>query len=227
MKTSETINDLAAALAKAQGSLSNVDKSKTAKAGRYSYSYANIADVLDVIRAAAAGNGLSYVHSSEVMDADQSGHNLLRMKTRLLHSSGQWIEVIAHAAPVDWTCQSVGSCETYLRRYSLIKLFGVAAADAEDDDGRRAQERAPARHSAHKNEADRRIKGLWSHVGAAAKKDGYTREYNGEVKGDWRKLARAMGYDPPQDWQKVDAVFLEAILETREQRKASEAVDNA
>ena len=224
MKTSETINDLAAALAKAQGSLSNVDKSKTAKAGRYSYSYANIADVLDVIRAAAAGNGLSYVHSSEVMDADQSGCNLLRMKTRLLHSSGQWIEVIAHAAPVDWTCQSVGSCETYLRRYSLIKLFGVAAADAEADAGKRSQTQpaAPARQHTQRGEDERRRKALWARVGNAAKAEGYTREYNGQVKGDWRALAAAMGYQPPEDWTQVDRTLLEAILETREQRKAAE-----
>jgi len=218
MQTSESIDQIGAALAKAQGALSNVAKGKTAKAGKYSYSYANIADVLEVVREAASSNGLAYVQSAEPVD------NLLRMTCRLIHDSGQWIEVYTSASPGDWSPQSVGSCETYLRRYQLIKVFGVAA---EDDDGAKAQQSrqvAPARHvapardqrhSAHKADIDSKTRALWARVGNAAKAQGLTRDVDGKVKGDYRALAAKVGVDLPQRFSDINGSHLQAILDAR------------
>ncbi len=218
MQTSENIDQIGAALAKAQGALSNVAKGKTAKAGKYSYSYANIADVLEVVREAASSNGLAYVQSAEPVD------NLLRMTCRLIHDSGQWIEVYTSASPGDWSPQSVGSCETYLRRYQLIKVFGVAA---EDDDGAKAQQSrqvAPARHvapardnrhSAHKSESDRQIRALWAKVRNAAKAQGLTQEYDGVTKGDYRALANKVGVKLPDSWRDITAAHLQSVLDAR------------
>lgn len=221
MQTSESIDQIGAALAKAQGALSNVAKGKTAKAGKYSYSYANIADVLEVVREAAASNGLAYVQSAEPID------KLLRMTCRLIHDSGQWIEVYTSASPGDWSCQAVGSCETYLRRYQLIKVFAVAAQDDDASTAQQAQRSrqvAPARHvapardqrhSAHKADIDSKTRALWARVGNAAKAQGLTRDVDGKVKGDYRALAAKVGVDLPQRFSDISGSHLQAILDAR------------
>jgi hypothetical protein len=52
--------------------------------------------------------------------------------TLLGHSSGQWIESTFHVEPARFDAQGAGSAVTYLRRYSLMSILGIAA---EDDDG--------------------------------------------------------------------------------------------
>ena len=229
MRASDQIDQLSAALAKAQGALGNVTKNKTAKAGRYSYSYANISDVLELIRKAAASNGLAYVQSSQPAD------RLLCMTTRIMHESGQWLEVDAYAPPGDWAPQSVGSAETYLRRYSLIRCFSVAA---EDDDGKAAQSASPARkgppYVAQKpapasmpprNRVDqgqaqdeRQRKALWGRVQEAAKADGMIRS---DGKGDWQRLAKSLRVPMPASGYDVTNADLQRLFEAREQRKAA------
>jgi len=51
--------------------------------------------------------------------------------TRLLHSSGQWMEDSVSAMLPNGDPQAVGSAITYLRRYALQAVAGIAA---EDDD---------------------------------------------------------------------------------------------
>lgn len=240
MRTSEKIEALAAALSKAQGALTNVKKGKTAKAGKYSYTYANISDVLELVRAPAADNGLSFVQSSAIAD------RLLCMTTRIMHESGQWLEVDAYANPGDWSPQSVGSTETYLRRYSLIRCFSIAA---EDDDGKTAQASSPARQgppptSQRRHEPPRRQesrqppprkrlpsgseddkarRALWIKVLNAAKADGYQRTYDGVDKGDWRELAGRLGVQVPSDGHDMTSATLQAILDARAARKRKDA----
>jgi len=141
LSTSETFADLAAALAKAQGAFPAIKKEHTAKVRgeskkgdpvEYSYGYADLADILDAIRHALADNGLSIIQPICPADAEH-----IWLVTRLLHSSGQWIE---SAYPVDVydKPQEQGSAITYARRYALTAMLGIAAE--EDDDGRRAQD---------------------------------------------------------------------------------------
>lgn len=235
MRTSEKIEALAAALSKAQGALENVKKGKTAKAGKYSYTYANISDVLELVRAPAADNGLSFVQGSAIAD------RLLCMTTRIMHESGQWLEVDAYASPGDWSPQSVGSTETYLRRYSLIRCFSIAA---EDDDGKAAQAASPARQGAPpvaqrryepaaqppprkrlpSNDDDKQRRNLWIKVGNAAKADGHIRTFDGVDKGDWRELAARLKVPVARDGREMTCEQLQAILDARaaSKRKAAE-----
>lgn len=141
LSTSEpTFADLAAALAKAQGSFPAIKKEHVAKVRgeskhgepvEFSYGYADLADILDAIRKPLSENGLSIIQPIVPSDPE---HVLL--VTRLLHSSGQWIE---SAYPIDVyeKPQEMGSAITYARRYALTALLGIAAE--EDDDGQTAQ----------------------------------------------------------------------------------------
>jgi len=130
MTTSEQINELAAALAKAQGEMEGA--SKTAANPFFKSRYADLASVRDACMPALTKYGLSVVQSPSAEGA------VVSVVTLLLHSSGQWISGVASCTAKDDSPQSVGSATTYLRRYSLQSFAGVAP---EDDDAEAAQGR--------------------------------------------------------------------------------------
>jgi hypothetical protein len=132
MTRSETIGNLAAALAKAQKSIEGA--TKDAKNPHFNSRYADLSAIVDACREPLAANEIAVIQSPAA-DA-----NLVRMTTMLLHSSGEWIESdplqvqARDAAP-----QAIGSCLTYLRRYQLAAMVGIAP---EDDDAEAAEGRA-------------------------------------------------------------------------------------
>lgn len=131
MKTSDSINELAAALAKARQAIKNPVKNKTVEVkpreGRaYTYSYAELPSVLDAITGPLAAEGLTIVETI----AKQENHLILH--TRLVHSSGQWIEG-AYPIFCDMTKpQVVGGALTYGRRYAISALINIASEDDND-----------------------------------------------------------------------------------------------
>ena len=77
-------------------------------------------------------HGLSYLQ--EAFTDDNGSPAIV---TRLMHSSGEWIETRPMIlASNNNDAQSQGSAITYARRYQLSALFGIAAED--DDDGKKA-----------------------------------------------------------------------------------------
>jgi hypothetical protein len=149
MKTSELINELAGALAKAQAEVEGAHKSSDNPF--FKSRYADLASVWDACREPLTKNNLAVVQhpSTEILDykaKDDKGNEfdssyaLVHLTTRLIHSSGQWIEGEVVAEAKDAGPQSIGSAITYLRRYALQSIVGVAP---EDDDGNAATNRQP------------------------------------------------------------------------------------
>jgi len=129
MNKSESIAGLAAALAQAQGSMKGAIKDSANPF--FKSKYADLASVVEAIRAAFSANGLSYIQTLEPSDKDE-----VRVETTLLHSSGEWISCGILSLPVSKVdAQGYGSALTYARRYSLSAAVGVAP---EDDDGNAA-----------------------------------------------------------------------------------------
>jgi len=126
MEHSEQINELAAALAKAQGEMENVKK--TSENPYFKSKYASLDAVWDTVRPILAKNGISVIQGPTRTEGSDVG-----VTTMLLHSSGQWIRS-SLALPIGdkQTAQSVGSAITYGRRYGLSAMVGVASE--EDDD---------------------------------------------------------------------------------------------
>jgi hypothetical protein len=134
MNRSDQLNELAKALAQAQGLFTSAEREHVAKVASskgegssYSYNYADLAAYLDVCRDPLAKCGLSFVQSTACDQGQVS------VATMLLHSSGQWIEfppLTLHAA--DARPQTIGSAITYARRYSLSAALGMAS-EADDD----------------------------------------------------------------------------------------------
>lgn len=139
--------ELAGALARAQGEFETIGKGRTAhvqgkrKDGSpvsYSYTFADLAAVLEAVRPALARHELALVQLPNVHLVD--GAAFVGVETILAHSSGSSIAAMLEL-PVDTaTPQAIGSGLTYCRRYSLLALLGIAAED-EDDDAQRAQPR--------------------------------------------------------------------------------------
>jgi len=139
MKTSESINNLAAALVAMQGETEHANYDKTNP--HFKSKYASLAEVIDVIKAPLAKHGLSVL----ALPGYQVDVGYL-LTTRLIHASGEWIETEMKLNPTKDDPQGLGSAITYMRRYTLPGI-GLYASE-EDDDGnaasRPAKSPAPA-----------------------------------------------------------------------------------
>ena len=128
MNRSDTIGELAAALAKAQGQMTSA--SKASQNPFFHSRYANLASIVDAIKVPLANNGLAYVQTTDTEDG------AVIVETTLLHASGEWVSGQLRMRPVKDNPQEIGSCLTYARRYALQAIVGLAAD--EDDDGNAA-----------------------------------------------------------------------------------------
>lgn len=157
MKTSADIGELAKALASAQGEMKGAVKDSANPF--FKSKYADLESVWDACRAPLTKNQLSIVQfpkskfygTPEVYEyKSKSGETQFGVKvvyevsvlTRISHSSGQWMEDRVSTLLPNGNAQAVGSAITYLRRYALQSVAGIAP---EDDDGEATSHRGPDR----------------------------------------------------------------------------------
>lgn len=128
--TSEQINKIAAAGAKAQLELQPAIKDAVNPAFRSKY--ADFAAIREAARVYAKHGIAAW---QEVTRTD-GGVSVL---TRLTHASGQWMELGPLTVPVAKPdAHGVGSATTYAKRYALSAALGISADD--DDDGNAASQ---------------------------------------------------------------------------------------
>ena len=125
---SSPCGELFAAMALAQAAVENVEKAGTNPAFRSKY--ARLGEVLDEIRPKFAAQGISITQ----MPINGAGSSI-GVVTLFAHKSGQWLESTLYVAPTKFDAQGAGSVITYLRRYALMAMAGVAP---DDDDGNAA-----------------------------------------------------------------------------------------
>lgn len=132
MNQSEQLNELAAALSKAQGQIEGAKKDSANPF--FKSKYADLASVWEACRKPLTDNGLSIIQCPE------ESENGIAIETMLLHSSGQW-KSSRYSMPVSKVdAQAVGSAITYGRRYALAAMVGVAP---EEDDGNESAKGKP------------------------------------------------------------------------------------
>lgn len=132
MQKSESVKELATALARAQNQIQGAAKDKTNP--HFRSAYADLASVWDACREALTKNGLSVVQTCIPSDGQS-----VAVETTLLHSSGEYIGSCLVMPVPKFDPQGVGSAITYARRYALAAMVGVAP---EDDDGEGAMDRS-------------------------------------------------------------------------------------
>lgn len=155
-RTSDSISDIATALAAAQAEYPEIQKERSAtvkgrtKTGNeysYDYKYADIADVLAGVRPVLAKHEIAMIQPV-VMRA-----GAMYVLTRLIHKSGEWIECeypVTRLEGRDQGHQTIAGALTYARRYSLCTLVGVAAEEDIDagEGAATVEERRPERPAA-------------------------------------------------------------------------------
>lgn len=127
MITSQTTYMINKALAAAQSEIENA--SKNAANQHFKSKYADLAEVLNVVRPVFSSHGIA------IVQAPSYDCGVVSVATRLAHESGEWIQSTVAAPVSKQDAQGVGSAITYCRRYSLAAMAGIAQ---EDDDANSA-----------------------------------------------------------------------------------------
>src|SRR3954447_7744965 len=133
-RCSDSIGAIAAALAKAQGELTNPEKSLVAtirspfpREADHSFRYASLASGLDIVRKSLGRHEIATIQTTAI--DQEAGH--IRLTTLLAHASGEWISSDWPVCPIGETASPhrMGAALTYARRYALFALVGIAGED--------------------------------------------------------------------------------------------------
>lgn len=135
LRTSDTIGKIAEALAKAQAEMENPEKNRDVKVRgkskgggvvEYTFKYATIDSVFNAIRPALSNNCIAYI---QPIVETAKGTAVI---TRLIHGdSGEWLESIVLVGGREGM-QSLGSAVTYIKRYAICAICGIASEDDDD-----------------------------------------------------------------------------------------------
>lgn len=190
--SSEDTGELMGALALAQGEFPPIEKTKTGKvkgeskgtgkAYEFEYKYADIADVLSAVRPVLSKHSLAVLQLTETDEV-----NVMWVRTRLSHKSGQWIDSLYPVCSINADHQKMGGALTYARRYSLTSLIGVAAED--DLDGQSGSAGTVDTHA--------RSKDKWREEYSAAEAAIRTAPDKATLKSVWESIAWDKA---PRDW---------------------------
>lgn len=136
LERAEAQASLNMALARAQAEFASIPRDrtvtvKTKTGGEYKFAYAPLDTILAVVRPHLAKNGLAI---TQQLTSDREGHPML--ETMLLHADGGSLSGRFPLRTDGMSPQELGSLITYVRRYALVALLGIASE--EDDDGNHA-----------------------------------------------------------------------------------------
>lgn len=118
------------AFTKAQGDFPTIGKDSTVNTGSFTYKYASLPDIFDLVNPVLRRHDL--VLSQSVGGTDGT----IAVETRIAHKSGHVERYGPLVMKVSADPKSVGSAITYARRYALCAALGIAPD--EDDDGAKA-----------------------------------------------------------------------------------------
>jgi hypothetical protein len=125
---SESTNEIATALAKAQGEFPRVNVNQ--ENPYFKSGFADLNNIVRTTRPALAKNNLSLTQQTKITP---DGATIL--VTRLRHSSGQWIDSRVRIIPPKNDMQSYASTLSYMKRHSIMALLCITIdADFADDD---------------------------------------------------------------------------------------------
>lgn len=125
MEKSQTIKELATALASFQSEVNAVKKDGNNPF--FKSKYATLENIIETVREPLKKHELSF---------SQFPSGVNGLTTILMHNSGEYLQSTITMTPKDNTPQGQGSAITYMRRYALSSILGIATE--EDDDGNAA-----------------------------------------------------------------------------------------
>lgn len=186
IETSETIGALTKAFVQAQGEMEAV--AKDSKNPHFKSRYASLENVVTTARPVLHKHGLAFSQAPGSIEA-----GVLRITTRLMHESGEWMQSTLEIPPMKIDPQGIGSAITYGCRYALMAVLGLPPTD---DDGEssmnRTMQRAPSKfghvleRAAVETEFGRQVKASLAteapkQSAYAARKEGYWPELEADL----------------------------------------------
>ena len=128
MKHSESLQNIFGAMANIQSEIHDADKDISG----YGYKYANLSQVLSIIRPLSSKYGIAFSQHVTVENSN------VGVETIVGHKSGEWMSSELSMPVVQGkgmnVAQSVGMATTYARRYALTAIYGITQQD-EDSAG--------------------------------------------------------------------------------------------
>lgn len=144
---------LFAAMALAQSEVENASKASVNP--HFKSRYADLAEVLNTVRPVFARHGLAIIQSTACDGA------VVTVTTAIVHKEGGFVTSDASCIPARFDAQGIGASTTYLRRYALAAMAGIAQ---EDDDGNAAQHNRPPQQTAR---SSGKLAGILDRIAAA------------------------------------------------------------
>jgi len=175
---SESIAALAKAIALSQLHVENALKSSTNP--HFKSKYADLAEILNTVRPVFSANGIAIVQTPTF----ESG--VASVETMLCHESGEFISSVCSSPVSKQDAQGIGSAITYLRRYSLAAMCGIAQ---EDDDGQHAVQESQTQRQA----PSRKLSNAEREMGVADMKGAPDEAALKQVWADYHAMAKNIG----------------------------------
>lgn len=178
MLKSESIAALAKAIALSQLHVENALKSSTNP--HFKSKYADLAEILNTVRPVFSANCIAIVQTPTF----ESG--VASVETMLCHESGEFISSVCSSPVSKQDAQGIGSAITYLRRYSLAAMCGIAQ---EDDDGQHAVQEPQTQRQA----PSRKLSNAEREIGVADMKGAPDEAALKQVWADYHAMAKNIG----------------------------------
>jgi len=122
------MSELWKSLASVQAEITDVTRDADGQVGNHKYKYADLAQVLKMLRPILKEEKLAVLQSPCIKD----GHSVLN--TLVVHESGDQHDFGDYPLGEYRKPQELGSAITYARRYSLCAIFGIAQEDTDAKD---------------------------------------------------------------------------------------------
>ncbi|SDI14465.1 ERF superfamily protein [Alteribacillus persepolensis] len=136
---SETNTKIAPALVKAWGEIENPKhnarvKVKSKKTGtEYTFNYTDLKGIFDEAKRVFKDNGITIVQNAYTDTVE--GRKFVSVETMLLHSSGEWVKSQPLQFEAPSGMQDMGGYITYMKRYSVSAMLGIATEEDDDANG--------------------------------------------------------------------------------------------
>lgn len=135
---SESNANIAAALAKSWAAIESPKHNarvqvSTRKGGKYTFEYTDLNGILAAVRPIFIQNKLTIMQNS--YSTIENGITLACVETTFLHESGEYAKSYPLKFPAAESMQDFGGQITYMKRYSLAAMLGIATEKDDDANG--------------------------------------------------------------------------------------------
>lgn len=106
---------------------------KTKTGGSYQFSYTDLDGIFDAVRDVYRDNKIAIIQNAHTVVID--GVTTVSVETMFLHESGEWVKSNPLQMPANSNIQDMGGQITYMKRYSLSAMLGLATEKDDDANG--------------------------------------------------------------------------------------------